>query len=222
MSFHIRLATPLTSPRTQLADGLSTDRGSAVTTDLDCPLHKAKSHEEDLDEGSSYFTEETDLGTNSSDLSYYGDTHGWANEQDVVRKDEVINYPLAAMKRSLLDRMMAEFWAIFNEDWPVGKTCAGSTSTSSRSQRTFNIASTTSTSRSSVSKRKRDDPDDLPPGDGDDGSFKRPQSRSSTTGDFEIPIKLACPFRKRDPSKYSIEAHRTCALNHWPTVARVK
>ncbi|KAH8896342.1 hypothetical protein GQ53DRAFT_819450 [Thozetella sp. PMI_491] len=35
-------------------------------------------------------------------------------------------------------------------------------------------------------------------------------------------IRLACPFRKRDPFTFSIGTRRTCASGHWPTVARVK
>lgn len=40
--------------------------------------------------------------------------------------------------------------------------------------------------------------------------------------DLEAHRRLACPFRKHDPSTYNIRTHRKCVEGRWPTTHRIK
>jgi hypothetical protein len=138
--------------------------------------------------------------------------------------DRLIRPILSPMKQVLVDRIMTEFWEIFNQEWSSNLTrCAGDTPTSSNSQgsgtgRQIN----TSSPEGKDKKRSRDDQEDELP-DGNNGRTpKRPRWRCSLPKDSESVTKFACPYRKHDPRVYTISNYRNCALSHWESVARVK
>jgi hypothetical protein len=54
---------------------------------------------------------------------------------------------------------------------------------------------------------------------------KRTEYSSSTaicSALTEQPLRLACPYHRKDPRKYNIQTHRACASRHWDSVSRVK
>jgi len=59
-----------------------------------------------------------------------------------------------------------------------------------------------------------DDKDRNKPNRGPNGSRVMPGSHTNK--------RLACPFRKHDPSTYNIHTHRKCVQGCWPTTHRIK
>jgi hypothetical protein len=58
---------------------------------------------------------------------------------------------------------------------------------------------------------------------GDENHDKDPENGNGGSGKSEdLPLKFACPFRKRDPRKYCLSKWRRCALSAHDSVARVK
>lgn len=122
-------------------------------------------------------------------------------------------------KVELVDRIMGEFWTIFNQDWATNmRQCSpGSTS------RTNSGVSSNQASEITTSKHSREMRDDSP-SDKDDKSrgAKRPRMVATSSVDLNETLKFACPYRKRDPRKYNVQNWRPCALTPHKTVARVK
>jgi hypothetical protein len=129
---------------------------------------------------------------------------------------------LSPMKQALVDRIMAEFWTIVNQEWAASLTkCAGETPASSSPPGSNGSLIGGSSPQMVNRKRQRDDGEDPPPEDNNGRTPKRPNSQSKRP----LPkngVKFACPYRKHAPHRYTIYKHRSCALSHWDTVARVK
>jgi hypothetical protein len=105
---------------------------------------------------------------------------------------------------------------------PNIKTAAGSKAPSVRSAKTEHSSTTTSCALTTNKKRSAaddDDDDEDFPDENSDGS-KRPTKRIKS--ESETPLRLACPFWKKDPRKYNIHEHRVCASRAWDSVSRVK
>jgi hypothetical protein len=129
---------------------------------------------------------------------------------------------LSPMKQDLVDRIMAEFWTIVNQEWAANLTkCAGETPASSSPSCTNGNLIGGSSPQVANRKRQRDDGEDLPPEDNNGRTPKRPNSQPERPPPKNS-VKFACPYRKHSPHTYTIYKHRSCALSHWDTVARVK
>lgn len=129
---------------------------------------------------------------------------------------------LSPMKRDLVERIMKQFWVIFNQSWTANCTShAGHAHGSSTSQAEDTHAANESLSKGSRLKRKRDDDEDqLPSGDGD--KKRRTSKGSSKFRDLKDGLRFACPFNKHDPRMYNIYSHRACASSDWDSISRVK
>lgn len=129
---------------------------------------------------------------------------------------------MSPMKRDLMDRIMAEFWTIVNQEWAANLTkCAGETPASSSPPGSNGSLVGGSSPQMANRKRQRDDGEDPPPEDNSGRTPKRPNSQSERPPP-KNGVKFACPYRKHAPHRYTIYKHRSCALSHWDTVARVK
>jgi hypothetical protein len=126
---------------------------------------------------------------------------------------------------NLIDRLMKEFWIIFDHRWQPqsrqrGDAAASPQSTqpaSSSSRKTSDSAWTSSKS----AKRARSSQDGESDNDNDRPS-KRKEKEPASRRSSEVPVRFACPYRKHNPKKYSVQIWRTCALTPQTTVARVK
>jgi len=130
---------------------------------------------------------------------------------------------LNASRNVIVDRVMEEFWVVFNREWDSGfRGCAGTPSSSSGvSGSTGNIDSTRNP-RSSLGPQKRKRDDGKTPDEDQDRTPRRPKERAGLCSGTRSNNKFACPFHKHNPQVYSIYDHHVCALRHWQTIARVK
>ncbi|EPE26352.1 hypothetical protein GLAREA_02264 [Glarea lozoyensis ATCC 20868] len=128
---------------------------------------------------------------------------------------------LGAVREDLVDSVMDEFWAIFNQEWDAGfKQRNGDSRGSSNSSNDSTSASRANASTGRVQrKRQRGESENS---DGDDARDVRARQQPKSKRGSEDLIKFACPFRKHDNSTYNIYTHRVCALSNWQTIARVK
>lgn len=127
--------------------------------------------------------------------------------------------------RSMLDRVMEQFWRFYDQEWRLIPTDADedaerstAEAKGSSSKARTNIGEK---SRRGQLKRYRGNGDDDEPFDNDNDGLRRvPGSTGGSASTLDK--KFACPFRKRDPYTYSIHAHKICALNPWPSISRLK
>ena len=139
----------------------------------------------------------------------------------------LIQYVLDPTRKEMIDRLMEEFWIIFNRNWPVGaRLCpAVPRNNSPSTSRGVSGSDNPSVTYSGGSlrgfegsgKRDKEPPDDRP-GEGSGEPSNTPESVPNTAE----PIGFACPYRKRNPKKYCVSDWRPCTLNPLKTVARVK
>ena len=139
----------------------------------------------------------------------------------------LIEYVLDPTKQEMIDRLIEEFWIIFNRNWPIGaRLCPGAPRNNSPpTSRGVSGSDNPSVTYSGGSlrgfegsgKRDKEPPDDRP-GEGSGEPSKTPESVPNTAE----PIGFACPYRKRNPRKYCVSDWRPCTLNPLKTVARVK
>jgi hypothetical protein len=133
---------------------------------------------------------------------------------------------LDPLKQLLVDRLMEEFWTIFNDEWAVtyghvassdsssAATCSGS-EVYSRTSNTF----TTDTGRKRLLHSQGEED-----GHGDDSDRPLVRKKPRLVDHGTDRPRFACPFRKRNPEKYSagIRDWQVCALIPHDSSARVK
>ncbi|EHL02835.1 putative Resistance to glucose repression protein 1 [Glarea lozoyensis 74030] len=114
---------------------------------------------------------------------------------------------LGAVREDLVDSVMDEFWAIFNQEWDAGfKQRNGDSRGSSNSSNDSTSASRANASTGRVQrKRQRGESENS---DGDDARDVRARQQPKSKRGSEDLIKFACPFRKHDNSTYNIYTHR--------------
>ena len=177
--------------------------------------------EEAISEDSSYASDTAELFSGSYMNSSDAIPMSTIDRPKDIQDDHILPI-LGLMRQALVERIMDEFWIVFNQDWATGITQhSGGSPTSVDSNDRVTSAEKESFS-SSQQKRQRSDKEDSPDESGNKkprrqgGHGPRPSSRLTDLARF------ACPFRKHDPQKYSIHSHRVCALTSWDTIARVK
>jgi hypothetical protein len=139
----------------------------------------------------------------------------------------LIKYVLEPTKKEMIDRLMEEFWIIFNRNWPIGaRLCPAaprnnspSTSRGVSGSENPSVMYSVGTLRAYKGSGKGDkEPPDDRPGEGSGDPKNTPEFAPNTAE----PIGFACPYRKRNPRKYCVSDWRPCTLNPLKTVARVK
>ncbi|TVY20619.1 Uncharacterized protein LARI1_G001289 [Lachnellula arida] len=130
---------------------------------------------------------------------------------------------LNPIKQDLVDRVMDEFWILFDhQEWDSNITTCNNTSQSSSTPTSFTTSSSPAPSKQAERKRQRID-DDEGAEDNEDNEDKRSrQPRRSPAPREGDGTRFACPFRKHNSRQYNIYNNRVCALNHWRSIARVK
>lgn len=123
-------------------------------------------------------------------------------------------------RRQLVERLMEEFWNIFNRGSTVhgNHTSENSSGVPRQGLDTFSQSTTSMPSATSLTcgqKRARSQD-----GDGDDPNIPRKQNRVS--GNRVVCPEFACPYQKHDPQKYNSAEWRFCSLVPFNSVARVK
>ncbi|KAI9773229.1 MAG: hypothetical protein M1839_002191 [Geoglossum umbratile] len=139
----------------------------------------------------------------------------------------IIRPILDPVKHALVDRVMVEFYALFEANWTANSTnqaAAGSTSTPPSTQ-TTGSSTKSDPPTSKNGKHRMTDRDNDPPDENNHPKRKRVNSAPPDTASEGR--KLACPFHKRDPQKYGINnatgvTYRTCSGPGWLTVGRIK
>jgi hypothetical protein len=129
---------------------------------------------------------------------------------------------LDSMRQALVERIMDEFYLIFNQDWAsrITQCPEGCSSTSGGGGDRGTLVDKAS-SPTSQQKRQRSHYEDS----ADESGNKKPRRQRADPrppGEPDNLARFACPFRKHDPQKYNIYSHRVCALTSWDTIARVK
>jgi hypothetical protein len=183
---------------TQEAEGMGRDLSSSSSSDY----HGSDSEHNGSDNASTELCDRLD------------DVH--------VDRERIMTPILDPARQAMVDRVMEEFWVIFNTRWSSNvRQRAGDSHQESGPSGSTVTYQNTAQSRSTQGKRKRVGDEDDP----DRGSDRsdRPPSQSMASGDVATDSpRFACPFRKHDPCRYSIYFHRACALSHWASIARVK
>ncbi|KAG4436548.1 hypothetical protein IFR05_007986 [Cadophora sp. M221] len=198
---------------------------------------------------SSFTEDESDWGEDDSTSSVQ-DMHfpGFSAfaKQDVLSPDQVkqsLTRPVfSPMKQELIDRIMNEFWVIFNQDSEATQNSspatnsieptetergssfvAGESSQNVEPDTVVNsIDMSQKSTRSTLGRRKREDDDDQDSNSKEGRNPKRPRMLLSPPRNADDSTKFACPYRKRDARKYCVKYWKACALTPQDTVARVK
>jgi len=131
---------------------------------------------------------------------------------------------LAPLKQAMVERIMTEFWVIFNQEWSASvRKCADASLTPSPSAKSDPTPSKQRTSNYRGKRSAEYDDDDKNPDEDDDRDPKRPKKTKSQPEDrCDSVMKFACPYRKYNPQKYCIKNWRLCALTPLDSVSRVK
>jgi hypothetical protein len=132
------------------------------------------------------------------------------------------------VKRRLVDRVMTEFWAIFNQEWfpsPRVSTHATLPVADQNSGTSYSDKSNES-SQGSIKKnekRRLSDDDKDEPEDENARNQKHRKMNAALQAD-SLRLLFACPFRKHDPFKYSTVNRdwHGCATTPYYTIGRLK
>lgn len=133
---------------------------------------------------------------------------------------------LSPIKSRLIEKLMLDFWGIFYSSWPHSMRQHGSSKQSIVST-TASESGTTSRDSSSVRYGKRCRSDDGEDEESDDHHERRRKRAPvdklpAVREDDPLARQFACPFRKHDPRKYSIQKWPRCAEKPQKTIARLK
>ncbi|EPE28709.1 Zn2/Cys6 DNA-binding protein [Glarea lozoyensis ATCC 20868] len=143
----------------------------------------------------------------------------------------MVSSRLSPAKKTMIESLMKEFWILFNEQWStaVEQRGGGSSGSSNSAYRSSPSASSQNTNDTTPpgdrkgKRRKTNDDGGNNSEDEDDRDPKRPKNASSLQSDKPKSM-FACPYRKHNPQTYHTRnrAWRTCALNSFENIARLK
>lgn len=150
-------------------------------------------------------------------------------ELDEMQQRRTLEAILTPMKRAFVDRLMNEFWVIFDQrmDNKFRKCPNNSTSSAGNGSAFSSTGSSQHQNTATEKKRSRNraSGDDELPGD-DKRDSKRSRNTPGNAVDMEEDNKFACPYRKHNPRKYCVQYTRQrwrhCALKSFPTISRLK
>lgn len=120
----------------------------------------------------------------------------------------------------LVNRLMSEFWVLFNQNWrrefrhhgSGASPASGSVSNSTSSDQ----ASHTPSNRKRARGKEPEDPED------NDRRASKRAGKQPATETVSVELQYACPYRKYDPRKYCVQDWKLCAITSHKNVARVK
>jgi hypothetical protein len=133
-------------------------------------------------------------------------------------------------KQAIVNRIMDEFYVIFNQEWTASlKNATGLSATASSPFESRSSGSSVKRDSSSGQSQKRRRGDDgSSPHDDDENNPKRPKPSSPPSDTPSSCFQFACPYYKHDPEKYGLNhessnpAYRSCALKKFASIARMK
>lgn len=136
---------------------------------------------------------------------------------------------LSHSKQTSVNRIMDEFYVIFNQEWTASlkKATGPSASASSPLESRPSGSSVTKDSSSGQSRKRRLGGDESSPHD-DENNPKKPKPSSPPSETPLSGFQFACPYYKHDPEKYGLNhessnpAYRSCALKKFVSIARMK
>jgi hypothetical protein len=138
------------------------------------------------------------------------------------KQDDIILPILDPMRQALVERIMDEFYLIFNQDWAARITqCPEGCSSTSGDGKGRGTPVDKVSLPTSQRKRQRSHDEDSADESGNKKS-RRQHGGPRPPSELNNLARFACPFRKHNPQKYNIYSHRVCALTSWDTIARVK
>jgi len=147
-------------------------------------------------------------------------------EENLEFENWIVRNQMTPMRSRVLDRLMAEFWAIFKDSWSTGRRqiCVASDGASQTTSTSASDSGAISRSSSGVRqvKRSRGDGDDEEQDDRSGRRRKRIDKLPAVDEDDSLLRQFSCPYRKRDPRKYSVQEWPRCALKPQKTIARLK
>lgn len=138
-----------------------------------------------------------------------------------------VNAAVDLLNRALVERTMAAFWVMYDQTW-TAKVASHAGAEHNSYFNSGSISNSTSAKLaennvSSTTNRKRSrESDDGSTSDGDDNGSEHPRPNPGKRQAKENQLRQACPFRKHDPSKFSLHDYPICALSSWNTISRVK
>ncbi|KUJ19396.1 uncharacterized protein LY89DRAFT_489628 [Mollisia scopiformis] len=149
--------------------------------------------------------------------------------QDAVEDQLLVKHKLTSAQADLVNRLMKEFWVLFHQRWKARTNQHGAAQSETSNTTTATATATSSSSMlpptgwASVKAMKRSRSNE----DGDsenerDRPSKRKGKEPASIDASEVALRYACPYRKHNPRKYSVQAWRRCALTPHTSVARVK
>jgi hypothetical protein len=135
---------------------------------------------------------------------------------------KIIEPFLDPMRQALVDRIMEEFWVLFDQEWDTGfvKEAAGVSPPSGSGSSNGSTTSANSMTFPPIQRKRQREKKD-PPEERNGRNPRQPGSSVGLSTGCNDSTRFACPFRKHDSRKYSVYSHRVCALSHWETIARV-
>ncbi|KUJ19004.1 uncharacterized protein LY89DRAFT_509659 [Mollisia scopiformis] len=156
-----------------------------------------------------------------SDASACGDLSD-ASEENIAPHGESLSLALEPMRQALVDRVMDEFWILFNQNFDSGFRAHAGGSRNSSSPSNASLITSAATTPQSSQPRKRQRDDEMGSDDEDGNMSRKPKRNSGPSDELGDRKRFACPFRKHDSRRYSTYSYRVCALSHWDSIARVK
>jgi hypothetical protein len=142
---------------------------------------------------------------------------------DTVQIDRRDLPSMTSVQIQKADQLMEEFLLKFRVDWQntSPRKHAPSSSSGKTSKPGQGSHSVGSTERKGKKRSRGNDQDEG--SDNESGEGLRGSQKASTTGDSaEASLLFACPYRKRNPKKYSVLNWGPCALTGHVSIARVK
>ncbi|KAI9149941.1 Resistance to glucose repression protein [Paramyrothecium foliicola] len=166
-----------------------------------------------------------------SNESQTSDEETTGNEDVAMTSEELTKGALNTVMRDTVRFIMQDFYDRWSSsDWMHSQPVDGGTAHTGASAHDGSSTDASGEAdpiieqlRLGKQKRKRNSSGNS--SDGDDNGGRRPrQSAQSSVPGLAAPAaqKLACPFRKHDPIKYSLDTHRVCAASGWSSIHRLK
>jgi len=124
----------------------------------------------------------------------------------------------------MVDRLMKEFWVLFDQSWQIDvRLCPSGSDSSPLTSAGISSAHRASETIAGVSGNAQNYEER---NEGTDGNREKenvePRNPLGTLTNADQPPGFACPYRKRNSRKYCVKDWRTCALSPLKTIARVK
>ncbi|CAG8955158.1 hypothetical protein HYFRA_00007174 [Hymenoscyphus fraxineus] len=201
-----------------------TERQESALADSDCSagFETDSTWSEDCSDGAE---DEIDITAVYEHLQQFKSSFYQSSTPGIEDSSQQVQLLLSPMRRQIVDRIMKEFWIIFNQEWSASfqKHSGGSPQSTSSSVSQHN-SKAKKQSGHQQGKRCREDENNEDPEEDEGRDSKRPRLDLSPHKAPENHLKFACPYRKHNPRTYChrFRRWRCCALSPLDTIARVK